>query len=345
MYGERSCKKSKLEIGFKNCFEKVKLKNMGIGLMIISNMGLKTLANEEIKYEIKPKEKQIIEVQQTEKPGKKIYYEIKPEKFMRTMGMNLCASYVKLVAQSKGYELNKVIYMNAWEMAYNMKKENWLYYDVNKVLNLVMLRKNLENKYYESSIKRIKRAKDDFDIIDYYQIKEYITRKEFEKAIEIVSKNIHSKFNEMPDGTLLFTINRNSSFRKVANKYRKGAPTHVIIKSNGMWRDYDVYNERIRNVDEMLKTTNNITHIVTPPEIDSVKSIDIEIPEKILKLEGKRKLNKAIEFSQYKDMGMWQYLSYRIYESNDNEITIRKNKIELEKITVQGKYYGQGNHL
>lgn len=346
MYRERSNQKSELKLSFKDNFNRIKLKNLGIGLMIITNLGIKTLANEEINYEIKPKKEiQEIEIQETE-IGKKIYYEIKPEQFMRKMGMNLCASYVKLIAQSKGYELNKVIYMNAWEMAYNMKKENWEYYDTNIILNLIMLKTNLEMKYHNSALKRIDKAKDTIDIIDYYQIREYTVKKEYDKAIEIISKNINEHLDNLPDGTLLFTINRNSSFRNIANRYRNGAPTHVMIKSDQMWRDYDVYNERIRNNEEMLRTTKNITHIITPPEINSVQSIDIEIPTKIIQLEGKKKLNKAIEFSQYKDIGMWQYLSYRIYESNNTEITIRKNKIEgVEIISVQGKSYGQGNHL
>lgn len=341
MYGERSCKKSKLEIGFKNCFEKVKLRNVGIGLMIISNMGLKNLANEEINREYIETKREEVEVVIQEIP-KKIYYEIYPEEFMRKMGANLCASYAKLVVQSKGYELDKVIYMNAWEMAYNLNKEGWNYVDSNDFLNLIMLKTNIENKYYNSSIKRIEKAKRFIDFLTYIEIKKDIENKEFEEAGEKISVIIDSKFNELPDGTMLFMINRNSQFLKRANKYRRGAPTHVIIKSDNMWRDYEGYNERVRTNEEMLKTTKSITHIVTPPEINSVQSIDIEIPEKITKLKGKMKLNKAIEYSQHKKMGMWHYISYRIYESEGNEITIRRNKIENE-ITAQGKSFSQEN--
>ncbi len=345
MYKEWSGKKHKLKLGF-NDFNKIKLRNIGIGLIIISNMGLKTLANEEINFQIN---NEIKEIKKVEIETKKVNlsnnnYEIKPEKFMRKMGMNLCASYVKLIAQSKGYELNKVIYMNAWEMAYNMHKEGWNYVNVNEILNLIMLKTNIENKYYESSLKRIERAKGTIYFFDYEELKNEIKEKEFDTAKEKISGIVYKKFDELPDGTLLFTINRNSNYRNRANNYRKGAPTHVIIKSNNMWRDYDVYNERVRTSEEMLNTTKNITHIITPPEITTTENIDIEIPNKILEMEGKRKLNKAIEFSQYKDIGMWQYLSYRIYESNETGITIKKNIIENEKtISVQGKSYGREN--
>lgn len=340
MYKEWSNKKSKLEIGFKD-FNRVKLRNIGIGLMIISNLGLKTVANEEIKKEkVETKYEEIELVVQ--KTPKKIYYEIYPEEFMRKMGANLCASYAKLMAQSKGYELNKVIYMNAWEMAYNMNKEGWNYLDANDFLNLIMLKTNLENKYYNSSIKRIERAKKFIDFLTYVEIRKNIGNKEFEEAKEKVVNIIDSKLNELPDGTMLFMINRNSQFVKRANKYRMGAPTHVIIKSDNKWRDYEGFNERIRTNEEMLKTTRNITHIVTPPEIDSVQSIDIEVPERIIHLKGKMKMNKAIEYSQYKNLGMWHYLSYRIYKSEENEITIRRNKIDNE-ITAQGKSFSQEN--
>jgi hypothetical protein len=327
----------------KSTFRKIKLRDVCIGLAIISNLGLKTLSNEEInksKYittDTTHIEKPIVEIIIEKKEIKEPIY---PQEFMRKMGMNLCASYAKLIAQSMGHELNNVIYMNAWEMAYNLHKDGWKYEDSNKILNLIMLKANLENKYYNSSLKRIEKTKDEIDYFNYLEIKDDIIRKEFNQAKEKIENIIFEKFNELPDGTMLFTINRNSNFRKKANQYKMGAPTHVLIKSNDMWRDYDVYNERIRSSEEMLKTTKMITHIVTPPKINSVQSVDIEIPEKIINLKGKKKVNKAIEYSQYKDIGMWQYLSYRIYKSEENEITIKKNE---KTISVQGKSSSQGN--
>lgn len=302
-----------------------KLKKIGVGVGIVCCVGgtaFKSKNKSEFeKIEIK-ENVQIEKINNFEVKEIKKVEEVYPERFMRSMGKNLCASYVKLIAQSKGFDFKKTYYMNSWEMAYNMDKEGWKKINHNEILNLIMLEKNLEKEYHNSSIKRIHNAKNQIDFSRYVEIKKCIENKEYETARVEIKKVIEEKFNELPDGTMLFTIHNSSKYKRKANKYKKGAPTHVIIKSNNKWRDYMRNKERIMSVNEMLRTTKNITHIITPPESKGVKEISIKIPK-----ERRRELWRIIDFSQNEDISMWQYISYKIYENKGEgeEIIIKKN--------------------
>jgi len=104
-----------------------------------------------------------------------------------------------------------------------------------------------------------------------------------------------------------------------------------------LWKDYDYVNERKRNNLEIQEILGAITHISIPPEINT-EIIEFEIPNEIMKLEGIKKLHKAMEISQIKKPNIWHYLSYRMYETEEESIKIKKTIISYEE-----KSSSQGN--
>lgn len=307
--------------------KKINFKKIGIGVLIVSNLGIKNFGNQGIeKPEIIEEDYFKVETLETtlltESIEKKLNYEFEPEQFMRKMGRNLCARYAKLVAQSMGYEFKHTINMNAWEMPYNLHKDGWINYEVNEIKNLRMLFNNLELGYINSSIKRIERAKNFLKFNEHEEINKLFNENKFDEINKFLKLIIEEKLNDLPNGTLFFIRNNRSNFLRIADRYKRGAPTHVIIKHKGKWKDYDYVNERKRDNKEIQEILGAITHISIPPKIET-EIIEFEIPSEIRELQGIKKLHKAMEISQIKNPYFWHYLTYRMYKSEEKEIKMR----------------------